>query len=140
MRGLEANFTRVQLNSVTATTPSTERGISFNVLASELIVSAVIRNSLTAKDDEGGLAGTVDLTTCRPLDHGKRTFNATLRGRLWANSLWEGKIKPVGGDIDALRHPDKVWEHFIRTGISMIQTDEPKALLRYTQARNQDLQ
>lgn len=55
-------------------------------------------------------------------------------GRLWANSLWQGKIKGVGGDIDALRHPDKVWGHFIRTGITMIQTDEPEALLRFAKA------
>lgn len=60
-------------------------------------------------------------------------------GRLWANSLWEGKIKDVGGDIDALRHPDKVWGHFIRTGINMIQTDEPEALLRYVQSQQQKL-
>lgn len=55
-------------------------------------------------------------------------------GRLWANSLGEGKIQSVGGDIDALRHPDKVWGQFIRSGISMIQTDEPEALLRYAQS------
>jgi len=93
VRGLEANFTRVQVNGMTATTPSTERGFSFNVLASELISSAVIRKSLTAKDDEGGLAGTVDLTTYRPLDYGKRALNATLRAS--KNDLSD-KINPSG--------------------------------------------
>ncbi len=53
------------------------------------------------------------------------------KGRLWANSLWTGKIVGVGGDVDALRSPDAVWGAFLRAGVTMIQTDEPEALRRY---------
>ncbi|MDJ0278043.1 glycerophosphodiester phosphodiesterase family protein [Sphingomonas sp. 2R-10] len=52
-------------------------------------------------------------------------------GRLWVNSLWDGFIAGVGGDVDALRDPDAVWGRLYRSGITMIQTDEPEALLRY---------
>lgn len=52
-------------------------------------------------------------------------------GRLWVNSLWEGFIAGVGGDVDALRDPDAVWGALYRSGITMIQTDEPEALLHY---------
>lgn len=52
-------------------------------------------------------------------------------GRLWVNSLWDGFIAGVGGDVDALRDPDAVWGTLYRSGITMIQTDEPEALLRY---------
>lgn len=52
-------------------------------------------------------------------------------GRLWVNSLWDGFIAGIGGDIDALRDPDAVWGKLYRSGITMIQTDEPEALLRY---------
>lgn len=52
-------------------------------------------------------------------------------GRLWVNSLWDGFIAGVGGDVDALRDPDAVWGRLYRSGITMIQTDEPEALLRH---------
>ncbi|MDJ0278915.1 glycerophosphodiester phosphodiesterase family protein [Sphingomonas sp. 2R-10] len=51
--------------------------------------------------------------------------------RLWANSLWDGFIKGMGGDVDALRDPAAVWGRMGRAGITAIQTDEPEALIRY---------
>ncbi len=57
---------------------------------------------------------------------------ARARGvRLWVNSLWEGFAAGYGGDRDALRDPDTVWGRMYRDGVSIIQTDEPEALLRY---------
>jgi glycerophosphoryl diester phosphodiesterase len=58
-------------------------------------------------------------------------------GRLWANSLWEGAIGGVGGDVDALRDPDSVWGRLVRGGITMIQTDEPEALHAYLRSKEQ---
>ncbi|MBB5711612.1 glycerophosphodiester phosphodiesterase family protein [Sphingomonas xinjiangensis] len=55
----------------------------------------------------------------------------SVKGRLWANSLWEGAVEGVGGDIDALRDPDAVWGRLVRGGVTMIQTDEPEALRAY---------
>lgn len=51
--------------------------------------------------------------------------------RLWINSLWEGFVAGMGGDVDALRFPDAVWGRMRSAGVSVIQTDEPEALLRY---------
>jgi glycerophosphoryl diester phosphodiesterase len=51
--------------------------------------------------------------------------------RLWVNTLWEGFVAGVGGDEDALRDPDRVWGRLRRDGVTIIQTDEPEALLRY---------
>ncbi len=62
-----------------------------------------------------------------PLAMAARTAGA----RLWANSLWEGYVRGVGGDVDALRAPDAVWGTMYRAGITIIQTDEPEALRRY---------
>lgn len=55
--------------------------------------------------------------------------------RLWVNSLWTGFVVGDGGDIDALRSPDMVWGRLSAAGVSMIQTDEPEALLRFRAAR-----
>lgn len=51
--------------------------------------------------------------------------------RIWTNSLWSGFITGWGGDIDALRDPDGVWGRMFKAGITVIQTDEPEALLAY---------
>lgn len=57
------------------------------------------------------------------------------RVRLWSNSLWEGFVAEFGGDLDALRDPRGVWGRLIDAGVSMIQTDEPEALLAYLATR-----
>lgn len=60
----------------------------------------------------------------------------TAGARLWANSLWEGFVTGFGGDLDALRDPDAVWGRLYRGGVSMIQTDEPEALVAYEKRRD----
>lgn len=55
-------------------------------------------------------------------------------GRLWANSLWDGFIAGIGGDAEAMRHPDAVWGRLIRSGVSIIQTDQPVPLRRFVTA------
>ncbi|WP_082448462.1 MULTISPECIES: glycerophosphodiester phosphodiesterase family protein [unclassified Sphingomonas] len=50
------------------------------------------------------------------------------KGRLWANSLWEGFVGGIGGDTAALADPDAVWGRLIRGGVSMIQSDYPAEL------------
>lgn len=51
--------------------------------------------------------------------------------RLWVNTLWKGFVLGGGGDGDALRRPDAVWGKLQADGVSMIQTDEPEAILRF---------
>lgn len=55
--------------------------------------------------------------------------------RLWVNTLFTGFVVGAGSDTDALRDPDAVWGRLIQAGISMFQTDEPEALLRYRDSR-----
>jgi len=80
LRGLDSGFTAVTINGTKAVTPGRERGFSFNQLASELFSKAVVRKSLTAKDDEGGLAGTVKLETYKPLEYSERILNVAMQG------------------------------------------------------------
>jgi len=50
--------------------------------------------------------------------------------RAWVNTLQVAH--PTGySDSEALKTPDRVWGTLIRRGFSIIQTDEPKALLNY---------
>jgi len=58
-----------------------------------------------------------------------RTRASTVR--LWVNTLFEGFVRGGFSDMDALRDPDAVWGALCRAGVSIFQTDEPAALLRY---------
>ncbi|MBB4088194.1 glycerophosphodiester phosphodiesterase family protein [Sphingomonas carotinifaciens] len=57
------------------------------------------------------------------------------RGRVWANTLWNGYVADVGGDDDALRDPGRVWGRLIDAGVSMIQTDHPAELRQFVDNR-----
>lgn len=74
----------------------------------------------------------IELPKTKRADIGALTKAAHTAGvRLWANSLNDGNVPDAGGDIDALRDPEAVWGEYYRLGITMIQTDEPEALLRF---------
>lgn len=55
--------------------------------------------------------------------------------RLWVNTLFDGFVRGGFSDVDALRDPDAVWGRLCAAGVSIIQTDEPAALVRYRTPR-----
>lgn len=59
------------------------------------------------------------------------------RIRVWSNSLAGKSPKGVdsAGDGRALTDPDKAWGGLIAEGVSIVQTDQPAALLDYLNAR-----
>lgn len=63
-----------------ATASTTGRATNFDVLPSELIETLEVKKSASAKDVEGGIGGTVNLATARPLKLGTSVV-ATARGR-----------------------------------------------------------
>ncbi|PVM90721.1 TonB-dependent receptor [Caulobacter endophyticus] len=81
VRGLGSEYTRVRINGMEAisTTGGTAnsggtnrgRGFDFNVFASDLFNSIVVRKTASADVEEGSLGATVDLTTARAFDSGK---------------------------------------------------------------------
>ncbi|MBY9064388.1 TonB-dependent receptor [Sphingomonas yunnanensis] len=80
LRGLGPDFTRTQLNGMevlgnTASgmdnrgNVSRTRGFDFSLFASELFNRVSVQKSYAANQDEGGIAGTVQLYTARPFDY-----------------------------------------------------------------------
>lgn len=54
--------------------------------------------------------------------------------RIWVNSLTSVGVIGIagaGGDVDALRDRGRTWKTMIEGGVSVIQTDEPEALLDF---------
>ncbi len=97
VRGLGAQFTRVRINGMEAltTTGSTDatggnnrdRSFDFNIFASELFNSIVVRKTASADIEEGSLGATVDLRTSLPLDY--EGFNLVVSSQLQYNDLSE---------------------------------------------------
>ncbi|WP_286269494.1 TonB-dependent receptor [Thalassotalea hakodatensis] len=89
VRGLGPQFTRVEINGMTAPgggsagrlgTNGGGRGFSFELLPSELFSNATVTKSSDASQSEGGLAGLVTLETPQPFQHRGLKFSSSLQG------------------------------------------------------------
>jgi iron complex outermembrane receptor protein len=98
LRGLNADFTQVQLNGMEALgtsssamdsrgTTNTSRSFDFNIFASELFNQIDVKKSYSADMDEGGIGGTVALHTAKPFDYDG--FKGAVSVQAGQNSLTE---------------------------------------------------
>jgi len=85
IRGVEPDLNNVEVNGVTALSTAGSisvyggggRSNDFRELASELVKSVDVFKGFTADMTEGGVGGTVSVTTRKPLDFKKPTFSIT---------------------------------------------------------------
>jgi TonB-dependent receptor len=93
IRGVEPDLNRIEINgqSVLSTNGTAGRGAELRELASELIGSIDVYKGLTADLTEGGVGGTVRITTRKPLDFKKPTVGGTLSGE---QSSSRGGVQP----------------------------------------------
>jgi TonB-dependent receptor len=102
IRGLPTDFTRVQLNGSTLSSAivdlrgggaggSVGRSFDFRLLPTEFVNAVEVTKSQTAEMQEGGLAGTINIRTVRPLELGKTTAVGSVFGVWNSNS---GKTTP----------------------------------------------
>ena len=106
VRGLGPDFTRTQLNGMevlsnTASGMDNRGGVSrtrsfdFSVFASELFDRVTVQKSYSADQDEGGIAGTVELNTAKPFDYDG--FKAVLSGKAMTNTNTDSVTPRVVG-------------------------------------------
>ncbi|MBI1361209.1 MAG: TonB-dependent receptor [Alphaproteobacteria bacterium] len=85
IRGLPSEFTRVELNGGTLASATVDlrggggggdlnRSFDFRLLPAEFVRTLEVVKSPTANMQEGGLSGTINVVTARPLDLGKLTL------------------------------------------------------------------
>lgn len=102
LRGFAPDFTRTTLNGMEVPASSdgldsggftinAGRSFDFHIFASELFNRIDVQKSQRASNEEGGIAGTVDLYTARPFDN--KGFNLVVSGQGGYNSL-SRKIDP----------------------------------------------
>ncbi|WP_157497716.1 TonB-dependent receptor [Gilvimarinus chinensis] len=80
VRGLGPFLGYSTYNGREVSSGSGNRSIAFSQFPSELVNGAVVYKSQSADLVEGGVAGLIDLESIRPLDYGKRRFQAEIKG------------------------------------------------------------
>ncbi|MEZ0471586.1 TonB-dependent receptor [Luteimonas salinilitoris] len=80
VRGLPSDYTHVSINDLATASGSGGRDVEFDIFASEIIQQVTVVKSPTAADEEGGIAGSVKISTARPFDYSDRKLVATLEG------------------------------------------------------------
>jgi TonB-dependent receptor len=79
IRGLGPFLSLQTFNGRQGTTAAASRDMNYQVFPSELTKQITIYKSQQADLIEGGTAGTIDIGTMRPLDHGKKSINLNMR-------------------------------------------------------------
>lgn len=81
LRGLGPFLSNATFNGRDATNGSGDRSVNFNQFPSELVNNIKIYKTQQASLVEGGVAGTIEIGTLRPLDFGKRRLQGELKAQ-----------------------------------------------------------
>src|SRR5262245_52974956 len=80
IRGFGPDFSTTTLNGRQQTTTNDDRAVEFDQYPSEILAGVDIYKTAEADHTAGGLVGSIDLRTIRPLDYGKRIIAVGIRG------------------------------------------------------------
>ncbi len=80
VRSLPSDFTHVSINNLATASGSGGRDVEFDIFASEIIQSVTVQKSPTAADEEGGIAGSVQIGTAKPFDYSDAQFVLSAEG------------------------------------------------------------
>jgi iron complex outermembrane recepter protein len=80
IRGFGPQFNTVLVNGRQMATDSAGREFNFDVLAADQITGADVYKSTTSKLQEGGIGGTINVTTARPFDYDDLRIAGSIKG------------------------------------------------------------
>lgn len=80
IRGLGPFLGFSTVNGRAISSGSGNRSVAFSQFPSELVNGVVVYKAQTAELLEGGVSGLIDLQTIKPIDYGKRRFQADVKG------------------------------------------------------------
>jgi iron complex outermembrane receptor protein len=80
VRGLPSEFTFVTINNLATASGSGGRDVEFDIFASEIIQQVTVQKSPRAADEEGGIAGAINISTARPFDYNGAELVASAEG------------------------------------------------------------
>ncbi|NLB58407.1 MAG: TonB-dependent receptor plug domain-containing protein, partial [Gammaproteobacteria bacterium] len=91
VRGLPSEYTHVSINDLATASGSGGRDVEFDIFASEIIQQVTVQKSPTAAHEEGGIAGSVQISTARPFDYSERKLALSAEG---AHNSISGEVDP----------------------------------------------
>jgi TonB-dependent receptor len=80
VRGLPSDFTLVTINDLATASGSGGREVELDIFASEIIQQVTVQKSPRASDEEGGIAGAVNISTARPFDYSGHELVGAVEG------------------------------------------------------------
>lgn len=80
VRGLPSEYTHVSINGLATASGSGGRDVDFDIFASEIIQQVTVQKSPVASDEEGGIAGSVQILTARPFDYSEAQRVVSVEG------------------------------------------------------------
>lgn len=123
IRGFGPDFSTTTLNGREQTTTNDSRAVEFDQYPSEILSGVDVYKSAEADHTAGGLVGSIDLRTVRPLDVGHRILAVGARGtyvdqKLQPNSTDKG-FRVFGTYVDQFA------DDRVGLAVSAAYTDEP---------------
>src|SRR5437868_9511709 len=123
IRGFGPDFSTTTLNGRQQTTTNDSRAVEFDQYPSEVLAGVDIYKTAEADHTAGGLVGSIDLRTIRPLDYGHRVIAIGVRGTYVDQKLLP-KSKDKGGRVFGT-FVDQFADNRVGVALSAAYTDEP---------------
>jgi len=123
IRGFGPDFSTTTLNGRQQTTTNDSRAVEFDQYPSEILAGVDIYKTSEADHTAGGLVGSIDLRTIRPLDFGKRVFAVGVRGTYLDQKLLPD-TKQWGGRVYGT-YVDQFADDRVGIALSAAYTNEP---------------
>ena len=129
IRGLGPNLSNTLLNGREIATGEASRNIRYETYPAELLNGAYVFKSPRASLVEGGLGGTVDLRTIRPLDFGERRVVVNARASYFdlADDISDADS---AGYIGSISYVDQFLEDTLGLVLAYTQRKQPIASVR----------
>ena len=123
IRGFGPDFSTTTLNGRQQTTTNDSRAVEFDQYPSEILAGVDVYKTAEADHTAGGLVGSIDLRTIRPLDYGHRVVAVGVRGAYLDQKLLPG-TKKTGGRVFGT-FVDQFAHDTIGVALSAAYTNEP---------------
>lgn len=123
IRGFGPDFSTTTLNGRQQTTTNDSRAVEFDQYPSEILAGVDVYKTAEADHTAGGLVGSIDMRTIRPLDYGHSVLAVGVRGTYVDQKLLPGS-KDWGGRIFGT-YVDQFADDRVGVAISAAYTNEP---------------
>jgi|CXWL01.1.fsa_nt_gi iron complex outermembrane receptor protein len=130
IRGLAGGFAGTLLNGRQQVSTGDNRAVEFDQFPSELIGQVRVYKTPNANVVGGGLSGTIDMITVRPLDFGGRTVALNARMEKNSNGALNANTS-VNGNRFSASYIDQFADRTIGVALGVAHLDTPSQELHY---------